>query len=706
MPSLPLLFADIINSLPLWGWGLLALIPPAILALYFLKLKRQPLAVPSTYLWSRTIEDLHVNSLWQRLRQSLLLFLQLLLIVLLAITLIRPGWKGTELIGSRFIFLIDNSASMGATDVGPTRLDEAKKQVKALIEQMKVGDQAMIISFSNRAVPLQSYTSDRKLLRTKVDMISQTDHTSDLNEALRAASGLANPGQTGDPNNPNDVNAAEPMPATLYMFSDGKFAAVKNFKLGNLDPKYLKIGSTECGNVAIVAFSTDHHPDKPDKIEAFARIENFGFKPATMEASLFINNVLADAQKVNLPARTFKIVKVRPKPDEEEEERIQPDPATVAGIRFELARTPELEKNGILRLEIKPSTPEVQDQLLADNKAYAVVSAPHPAKVLLMTPGNDALMLALSTSEAQKVATVTIVEPSKLTDKAMQKQLQDGSFDLVIFDQCAPATEKEMPACNTLFIGRLPPAGTGWKSLTEGKVNGPIFTDADQVHPLTQLVKLTGNLIIAEAIPLKGPPGTSVLLDFDVGPLYCVAPRAGFEDAVLGFEIRTVNKEGQQLTNTDWLRQRSFPVFVMNAVRYLGGVKSGANVPTTRPGLPVTLRSETTVTSIGVTAPNGEGYQVPRETQNTFVFSRTDNTGVYDVKEGSGTQINQKFVVNLFDEQECDIFPAYQVDIEHEPVHATISKQNARQEIWKWLLMGAIGLLIFEWYIYNKRVYL
>ena len=55
----------------------LAAVPPAIVLLYFLKLKRQPLEVPSTYLWRKSIEDLHVNSIWQRLRQSLLLLLQL-----------------------------------------------------------------------------------------------------------------------------------------------------------------------------------------------------------------------------------------------------------------------------------------------------------------------------------------------------------------------------------------------------------------------------------------------------------------------------------------------------------------------------------------------------------------------------------------------------------------------------------------------------
>ena len=53
----------------------------------------QPLEVPSTYLWHKSIEDLHVNSIWQRLRQSLLLFLQLLLVALAILALLRPGWQ-------------------------------------------------------------------------------------------------------------------------------------------------------------------------------------------------------------------------------------------------------------------------------------------------------------------------------------------------------------------------------------------------------------------------------------------------------------------------------------------------------------------------------------------------------------------------------------------------------------------------------------
>jgi hypothetical protein len=685
---------SILNTLLWWQWGLLALIPPAIIALYFLKLKRQPLAVPSTYLWSRAIEDLHVNSLWQRLRQSLLLLLQLLLILLLALTLLRPGTKGTELINQRHIFLIDTSASMSATDLGGgiTRLDEAKNQVKALIDQMTTNDQAMIITFSSKATPIQSYTSDRRLLRQKVELIEPTIHTSDLNEAVRAASGLANPGSTGDPNNPADQNVAEAMPATIYIMSDGGFPPVTNFKLGNLTPDYKKLGDDAAlTNVAIVAFGTDRNPDKPDRIEVFGRLENYGRQTANVEASLFVNGALVDAAQAEVPAREIK-----ESYDEKAKKKIEiPQSPGTAGVRFELPLTEDLEKNGILRLEINS-----KDSLLVDNQAFTVVSAPRPAKVLYVTAGNDeATQLALHTEECRKYGEVTMVEPKYLADKDYEKKSSEGFWDLIIYDQCAPA---QSPACNTLFIGARPP-GDAWKA--EPKQGPPFLTDVDQVHPLTQQMKMD-NVKILEGTPLKGPPGTTVLLDYDVGPMYAVGPRDGYEDAVLGFPIVGVESDGETYGNTDWPRRRSFPVFALNAVKYLGGVRTSTDVPNVKPGTPATLRATTPVASLTVESPRKDRFQVPRETQNTYVFSRTDEIGVYDVREGTGQQVNQKFVVNLFDQRESDIWPADKVEIEHEEVVAKTVRQSARQEYWKWLLLGAICLLVFEWYVYNRRVYL
>ena len=154
-----------------WPWIVAGLALPAIVALYFLKLRRKPVEVPSTYLWSRTIEDLHVNSLWQRLRQSLLLFLQLLVILLALFAFLRPGVMGTKLLNSRVIILLDQSASMSAKDVSPSRLDEAKKRALEIVDKLGPSDVAMVIAYSDEAQVVQEYTDNRSLLRQKIQAI-------------------------------------------------------------------------------------------------------------------------------------------------------------------------------------------------------------------------------------------------------------------------------------------------------------------------------------------------------------------------------------------------------------------------------------------------------------------------------------------------------------------------------------------------------
>ena len=127
----------------------------------------------------------------------------------------------------------------------------------------------------------------------------------------------------------------------------------------------------------------------------------------------------------------------------------------------------------------------------------------------------------------------------------------------------------------------------------------------------------------------------------------------------------------------------------MNAVKYLGGVRSSLAAPSIKPGQPVILRTATPVANrAGATRRAATGSRSPARPQSTYVFSRTDELGVYDVREGSGQNVTQQFAVNLFDTRESDLTPAEKIDIGHEEVQAQQAKQSARQELWKWLLLG------------------
>ncbi len=147
---------------------LVLLLPLAIILLYFLKLKRKPLQVPSTFLWKKSIEDLHVNSLFQWLRENVLLLLQVLIVLFLIYAVLGIRFHGSTSHGRHYILVIDNSASMSATDVLPSRLDWAKEEALKEIDAAGDDDVGMVIVFNSKATTLQTYTNNRGKLREAV----------------------------------------------------------------------------------------------------------------------------------------------------------------------------------------------------------------------------------------------------------------------------------------------------------------------------------------------------------------------------------------------------------------------------------------------------------------------------------------------------------------------------------------------------------
>ena len=669
---------DLLNG---WQWALLAAVPPAIVLLYFLKLRREPLEVPSTYLWSRTVEDMHVNSIWQRLRRNLLLFLQLLLILLVIIACLNPNWRGSKLEDDRAIFLIDNSASASATDIdGRSRLEEAKRLAKKLISsELKSGDKGMIIAFSDAdgARTIQSYTDNKRTLMSKLDTIQPTHRRTNLRQALRFAAGLANPGRSSF-GGETDVAAADANPATLFILSDGRVEASPQFSIGNLTPIYVKLGSDQAQNVAITAFQTAKSSDDASQMQVYAGLKNYGSQDQQVELSLFLDDQLVDASALELKANAE------------------------GGREFSLTAV----DTGVLRLEMK-----VQDDLDVDNTAYAVLDAIQRSNILIVTEENIFLTGAFTTDKMAKNSDVKITKPDYLQTEEYKNEAADGTYDLVIFDRCAPSEPSLMPLSNTVFFHAIPPGNeqnetTRWS--IAGEVSGPTIIDVDQSHPVMQFVSL-GKVLIGDAAVLNPPSAAISLMDSDQGCLAAIAARDSVQDLVIGFGLLGQGEDGSQYYNTTWVRNDpSYPVFIQNVANYLGGVSEADQQLIYRPGQLIEVRLDTPSKELRMVTPDGKTQQVGRGRTGAFAFSTADRVGIYELTDAARSDQVHRIAVNLFDDTESRIQPVNEIPLDEGVAISSDNRavERTRKESWKWLTLLCLAVLLAEWYIYNRRVYL
>src|SRR5690242_931830 len=265
-----------------WTSALLAtsIAIPALLILYFLKLRRREIVVPSTLLWRKAIQDLQVNAPFQKLRRNLLLLLQMLLLILLLLALSRPITNYKPGAGKTTVLLIDRSASMAAKDCnGHSRLDEAKKRAKDFVSTMDRHASAMVIAFDDRAEAVQQFTEDVNKLKQAIDGIQQTDRLTKLKLAYQLAE--AQIAYIPEQNRPN-----QPLP-DVWIYSDGRVSDAQDLSIrANLN--YDMVGTPDAGNIAVVALSAKRSYENPTKVQVFARLADYGPKPITAQVQLSV----------------------------------------------------------------------------------------------------------------------------------------------------------------------------------------------------------------------------------------------------------------------------------------------------------------------------------------------------------------------------------------------------------------------------------
>ena len=321
--------------------------------------------------------------------------------------------KASRSTGERFIFLVDSSASMSATDVdGGTRLEAAKKRVGGLIDQMESDMSAMIISFADEPRVVQEFTDNRRLLREALARSSRRPSRRTSAAPWNWPAGSRIPSGSSIEEGGAEVDVAEHEAVELYIFSDGRFDAVEGFSLGNLEAE------VSADRHARGQQSGDHGVQRAPQRE-----------PPGGAAGVRAGR---EFQRRRRRRRSCRAGARRRAARRQARSRSRRATSVGDDVRPGRRRRPASSRRGC-----RPPD-EFGDRLALDNVAYAVLDQQKQTRVLLVTPGNRALELALSTERTRAAGQGREGGARRdSTRPSSNSEMQSETYDLVIFDQCA-----------------------------------------------------------------------------------------------------------------------------------------------------------------------------------------------------------------------------------------------------------------------------
>ncbi len=334
-----------------------------IVALYFLKMRRRRVQVASTWLWRKSINDLRVNAPFQRLRKSLLLLLQLLLVILGALALARPSGKAAPPEHKRWAILIDRSASMRMKDVAPSRLEKAKALALQAVKEGGPDDEFMVVAFSSRAQILSPMTGDRGAVERAIESVEPTDAPTRIQEAYRLAASALEGAKLRE----------------IVLLSDGGVEPIQGAE--DIPLRYVPVGAKP-RNAAVTALDVRRPSKGDDPWTVFAQIDLFHDKAAEVPVELRVNGELKGVKKVKVPAEGS------------------------VGELFEVTRpVPDV-------VEVRIAW---EDDLEADDRAWQVVTR-ETSKILLAGPGDLFLRSAVAQVKDAEAFRVEDVSKAALGD--------------------------------------------------------------------------------------------------------------------------------------------------------------------------------------------------------------------------------------------------------------------------------------------------
>jgi Ca-activated chloride channel homolog len=410
------------------------IIIPVILLLYFMRPKRQERVVSSTLLWQQALQDLQASRPWQRLRITPLLLVQLLAALVVVLVLARPATFFSSPISGDTIIILQASASMQATDVAPSRFEEAKSEIADLISGIGPNDHVSLITMARAPRVLIAASGNKGQLNAALQGAKVTNQDADLQQALSLAAALA----AGRAN------------TQIVVVGDGHVLAPDQVLALPIPVQYLRVG-TDANNVALIALASR---TISGKLVALAQVANYSHQERSVPVELYANGKLVNVQTINLAAEASGSLQWGPLP---------------STTQFLHARL------------------DAQDPMTVDHDAWAIVGGLLHGKVLLVTKGNSFLEAALR-----------LQPNIDLYETTPAKYVNAGGYDLTIFDGFVPPSMPSgglfflNPPEGSYIFGKSGPV-IGISSITAGNDSATLLQDVDlsSIHVLHSSHQLT-----------------------------------------------------------------------------------------------------------------------------------------------------------------------------------------------------------------------
>ncbi|MEN0021304.1 MAG: hypothetical protein AAF747_10515, partial [Planctomycetota bacterium] len=245
--------------------------------------------------------------------------------------------------------------------------------------------------------------------------------------------------------------------------------------------------------------------------------------------------------------------------------------------------------------------------------------------------------------------------------------------------------------------------------LTAGEPQRAQLIDWQRDHPVMRLLNLNA-VYVAEMprLTIAEDARLTTLATATNGPAILELIDADTRAMIVPFDV----------LKSDWPLKTSWAVFLAASVRYLG-LDVADDSGTTRsiqPGDTLADRLPADASDIRISDPNDGTTPLTAAADGSIAFSGIQQVGLYEATwDGTPSTtdaiVNNRalrpYAANLFDTTETDVRSQDTLALASTVVNATAGGEaEVRRRIWPWLVLITLAVLTFEWWVYNRKVYL